>query len=132
MLPLQLLDWSQRSHARPDLALLDLIYLVYPTYEVTSIFPVWMTPFKAGGVRALTLDQYGDCANMAISAYQQSKCIITSNRVNSEVPVLSEGGKAGVSIGAILVFACLSIAGIWLYRRHQRNKRHEFYRMNDM
>ncbi|KAI8092141.1 uncharacterized protein B0P05DRAFT_524918 [Gilbertella persicaria] len=131
-----ILDWNQRSAARPDLALLDLIKLLYPDFSVASnsLFPLWFTPYnKVNQTRqVLTTDMYGGCQDIATNAFAQSQCTLGASIGSTFIPKadLSKEGKAGVSVGVVLFFA--GLAGLWLYRRYRLGKkRHHFYQMED-
>ncbi|CEG84907.1 hypothetical protein RMATCC62417_18650 [Rhizopus microsporus] len=59
-------DWTQRAAARPDMALLDLIHLLYPTMEMPSNnYPVWITRFSnTNGTEyehKMDASKYGTC-----------------------------------------------------------------------
>ncbi|KAI8987914.1 hypothetical protein BDF20DRAFT_852824 [Mycotypha africana] len=130
-------DWYQRSHARPDVALLDMIHWLHPEYviETTQTFPVWITGFE--GRTAVTEKDEGSCHNrmMASVAFDQSRCTIQSN-ANRRTMVRKAGSsvsaKAGISVGSIVFgFFCI-VVGIWLFRRYRRRqKRHAFYQMHE-
>ncbi|GAN11093.1 conserved hypothetical protein [Mucor ambiguus] len=133
-------DWFQRAAARPDLALLDLIKLFYPDFAITASsdiiqFPVWLTPFtnETTTGRVITSEVYGGCGDMASTAFAQSACTIggTSLSGGQYTKKLSTGETAGISVGTIMFVIVAACLGIWLYRRYRRQKRHNFYRMND-
>jgi ABC-type Fe3+-hydroxamate transport system substrate-binding protein len=129
------IDWSQRSAARPDLALLDLIKLFYPTFSIagTASFPVWLTPFPTIERRVMNEAIYGNCSNLAQSAYSQTACTIGGNGSSTyKKGDLSTGDKAGISVGAVLFIIIAALLSIWLFRRYRRNQRHNFYRMHDL
>ncbi|KAI8880441.1 hypothetical protein K501DRAFT_335412 [Backusella circina FSU 941] len=123
-------DWAQRSAARPDLALLDLVHLVYPDYSVPSGYPIWLESFESSTVpRSLS----GACTNVTESI-ALSSCTIQPyfHTTVDTTTTLTVPEKAGVSVGTILFVIILVIGGIWFYRRYRRKTRHNFYRMNDL
>jgi hypothetical protein len=134
------IDWSQRSVARPDLVLLDLIKHFHKSFEVPSdtafptLFPIWIQQFDTLNEtrRVMTEDIYGGCADITATAFEQSKCIISASDGALTKSDLSSGDKAGISVGAVLFVIVAVLLGIWLYRRHRRQKRHNFYRMHDL
>ncbi|CEP08543.1 hypothetical protein [Parasitella parasitica] len=100
-------DWFQRSAARPDLALLDLIKLFYPDFGIAASttvieFPVWLIPFnnETTPSRSITPELYGGCGNMANMAFSQSKCTIDGNSITGGqyTKKLSTGETAGISV----------------------------------
>lgn len=130
-------DWSQRSAARPDLALLDLIKLFYPSFTIAgqASFPVWLTPFPTMDSTRRTISQgnYDSCANVFASVKSQTACVIGGGNANTQYKQdLSSGDKAGISVGAVLFVIVAALAGIYFYRKYRRNQRHNFYRMNDL
>lgn len=77
---------------------------------------------------------YGNCNNLAQSAFTQTACALGGNGYSQikKATDLSTGDKAGISVGAVLFVIVAGLVGIWLYRRYRRNKRHNFYRMHDL
>lgn len=128
-------DWVQRSAARPDLALLDLIKLLYPKAVVAkeSMFPLWLAPFDSTERRTIEDATYGNCSSMATVAAEESLCYLANGESGTtHQPDLSSSGKAGISVGVVLFVLLTACVGTWLFRRHRRNQRHNFYRMNDL
>ncbi|KAG2212345.1 hypothetical protein INT47_001705 [Mucor saturninus] len=125
-------DWTQRSAARPDLALLDIVELLYPTFAVpdASEFPVWFTRFDKKEQRLIN-ESYGNCSSIITSAAKETACTIGTDG-GSHTRTLTSGGKAGVSVGVIIFVFLAAGLGLWLFRRYRRNKRHNFYRMNEL
>ncbi|GAA5802628.1 hypothetical protein HPULCUR_008101 [Helicostylum pulchrum] len=128
-------DWVQRSSARPDLALMDLIKLLYSSAEVPDkkIFPFWISQFEnvLDNRRIIQAESYGNCSSMMTTASAQAICYL-SDGGSIHQPDLTSGGKAGISVGVILFIILTACVGTWLFRRHRRNQRHNFYRMNDL
>jgi hypothetical protein len=116
--------------------LLDLIKLFYPAFKIASeaTFPVWLQPFNKINEtqRVITPDIYGGCADIAAAAFTQSQCTIGPSGGSVIKSDLSTGGKAGISVGAVLFVIIAALVGIWLFRRYRRQKRHNFYRMHDL
>ncbi|OBZ90050.1 hypothetical protein A0J61_01905 [Choanephora cucurbitarum] len=139
----QVSDWTQRSAARPDLALLDLIKLVYPDFSVPSndLFPIWLTPYNQVNEtrQVLTTDGYGGCQDISMRAFEQSECVLGASVGSTfiERPHLTEGGKAGISVGSIALFFIGVALALWAYRRYRRRQHsylsnHGFYKLEEM
>ncbi|KAI9485232.1 MAG: hypothetical protein EXX96DRAFT_544373 [Benjaminiella poitrasii] len=130
-------DWTQRATARPDLALLDLIKLLYPSFKVASdsTFPVWLVSYDKLNEtqRYMNSEIYGGCSDIASNAFAQSQCTLGASSHSDYIEPLSKGDKAGISVGTVVFVIIVTIGGIWLFRGYRRNKRkHQFYRMNEM
>lgn len=130
-----IIDWAQRSSARPDLALLDLIKLLYSAkVPDETLFPLWISQFEKvlDNRHTVQADSYGNCSSMMTTASAQTLCYLATGGGGVHQPDLTSGGKAGISVGVILFVILTACVGTWLFRRHRRNQRHNFYRMNDL
>ncbi|KAF7722660.1 hypothetical protein EC973_002870 [Apophysomyces ossiformis] len=124
-------DWPERSPVRPDLALLDMIHLFYPDYNKDYQF-TWVRNFAMlSDPRQINPSTYLACAN-PLAALNQANCVINDQFKPPNSPTqLSEGDKAGVSVGTIVFFFLVLGAGIFLFRRYRRRTRHRFYQMDN-
>ncbi|KAI9489599.1 hypothetical protein BDB00DRAFT_770406, partial [Zychaea mexicana] len=131
-------DWSQRSPARPDLALRDIIHMMYPTYQA-NYSSTWLRNFaKQDRPRQIADISYACDATDIISELQ---CAPEKFGVNQRqdsgdgghAHTLSAGGKAGISVGVIVAAVLAGLAAFFLWRRHRQVKASRtFYRMNDV
>lgn len=111
---------------------MDIVELLYPTFAVPDVtkFPVWFTRFDQNEQRLIN-ENYGNCSSIITSAAKETACTIGTDG-GSHTKTLTSGGKAGVSVGVIIFVILTACVGTWLFRRHRRNKRHNFYRMNEL
>ncbi|KAG0192948.1 hypothetical protein DFQ28_006979 [Apophysomyces sp. BC1034] len=122
-------DWPERSPVRPDLALLDMIHLFYPEYNKDYQF-TWVRNFITQS-HQIEASSYPACTNV-LAALTQASCTANDQFKAPEPPKkLSEGDKAGVSVGAIVFFLLALGAAILLFRRYRRRTRHRFYQMQE-
>lgn len=108
--------------------------MLYPTFIVpnASDFPVWFSRFDKNEHRLINAETYGNCSNMISSAYAETVCYIGTGGGSHTKTILTSGGKAGISVGVVIFVLLAAGLGIWLFRRYRRNKRHNFYRMNEL
>ncbi|KAF7730954.1 hypothetical protein EC973_001000 [Apophysomyces ossiformis] len=124
-------DWPQRSPARPDLALADLIHVAYPTYDPTYTF-AWMRNFaKLDSPRPYR--QCGQASSMPICVSHGFRNDNQTEANQGRQPTLSAGEKAGIAVGVIVVIlgAVGLIGGWWAYRRGLLQPNHTFYKMKE-
>lgn len=143
---LTVLDYAIRHYARPDLAIFDIIHMVYPTYG-RSYNLTWLLAFAQSG-RPLYVSNatYPSCTNPGVRIYT-IECVAARfdprNNATSNVPKpsnnpfihhgLSTGGKVGVAIGVIAAIAAISVIGTFVYRKTKHTqKERTFYRMQDL
>ncbi|KAG1153045.1 hypothetical protein G6F37_000068 [Rhizopus arrhizus] len=130
-------DWNQRAAARPDMVLLDIIHLLYPTtFNLpTNNYPVWISPYSNTNGTSFQhpVSHYGNCENMASSAFEDTVCSFSGYAGSiQDKPNLSAGDKAGISMGAIFGFIGACVVVYWLYKRYrQQRKRHQFYKLDE-
>lgn len=107
--------------------------MLYPAFAVPDAkdFPVWFTRFDTNEQRLINADTYGNCSSMLTSAYEETACSIGTGG-GSHTKTITSGGKAGISVGTIIIVLLAAGLSLWLYRRYRRNKRHNFYRMNEL
>ncbi|CEG66001.1 hypothetical protein RMATCC62417_02662 [Rhizopus microsporus] len=139
-------DYAIRHYARPDLAIFDIIHMVYPTYG-RSYNLTWLLAFAQSG-RPLYVSNatYPSCTNPGVRIYT-IECVAARfdprNNATSNVPKpsnnpfihhgLSTGGKVGVAIGVIAAIAAISVIGTFVYRKTKHTqKERTFYRMQDL
>ncbi|CDH56041.1 hypothetical protein RO3G_16336 [Lichtheimia corymbifera JMRC:FSU:9682] len=131
-------DWSQRSPARPDLALRDVIHMFAPTYEPDYQL-TWLRNFAKGDYTRQIADSGYQCN--ATEIVKKATCDAhkygSDSEAGDEVPSgghsLSTGGKAGISVGVIVFAIGAAVIAFFLYRRHRQVKASRpFYRMNDV
>ncbi|KAI8391381.1 uncharacterized protein BYT42DRAFT_556682 [Radiomyces spectabilis] len=135
-------DWPERSAARPDLVLRDMIQMAYPTYD-QQYRATWMRNFaKSTSVKTVSETTYPSCSDpikrltvCKSGVYKPSPSDTGDSGDNdSSNPKsgLSTGGKVGIAIGVIAGVAGAGVAGFFLYRRKQSSGTRPFYKMNDL
>jgi hypothetical protein len=136
-LTIYIVDWTQRAAARPDMALLDLMHLLYPTMEMPSNnYPVWITRFSnTNGTEyqhEIDASKYG-CGNITSNPFGDTKCSLNGHRGTIQAKPLTPGDKAGISVGTIIAGILAALAGVWLFKRYRRRqRRHQFYKMQEL
>ncbi|KAG1145100.1 hypothetical protein G6F37_009730 [Rhizopus arrhizus] len=139
-------DYPIRSPARADLAISDIIHMVYNTYE-PSYNMTWLRAF-AQSARAVYVSNatYPSCTNpyerllinpCSIAPFDpQNNNTITgpSDSKNSYVQHgLSTGGKVGIAIGVVAIVAIIIGARFYFYRKNNPSSDGRmFFRMRDM
>lgn len=141
-----ILDYAIRHYARADLAIFDIIHMVYPTYE-RSYNLTWLLAFARSGRPVYVSNaSYPSCTDPG-KRLNSIECVAAPfdprNNVTSNIPKpstnpfihhgLSTGGKVGVAVGVIAAIAAITVIGTFVYRKtkHTQNER-TFYRMQDM
>ncbi|KAH8553765.1 hypothetical protein BGW37DRAFT_270421 [Umbelopsis sp. PMI_123] len=144
-------NFPERYAARPDLALMDLISIQYPTFQNTYN-TTWLYNFAIGSSPQQFPSNY-TCNNPQIMLANQIACWVdepftppatqptptndtttgTGSGNSGQSGGLSSGSKAGIAIGVIAGVAALGGAGFWFYRRRKTSEpTHTFYKMEDI
>ncbi|KAI8384466.1 uncharacterized protein BYT42DRAFT_562620 [Radiomyces spectabilis] len=121
-------DWPQRSAARPDLALRDVIHMVYPGYSPYHQY-VWLRNFaKQDDSRLITKETYPTCHGMA-DTIMGDICVYRNffDQLRSSAPQ-----PPPVSFGALVFAIGVMIAMAVLYRRYYRQTKFQYYPMDDL
>ncbi|CAO3619013.1 unnamed protein product [Mucor fragilis] len=140
-------DWPIRHAARADLAIADVIHMVYSTYE-PDYEMTWLRAFaqmgKSGFISNTT---YPSCTNPAerlaldictLDAFKPNSTVDGTLHKSSNPNIesgLSTGGKVGVAIGVIVGVVAVSVIGVFGYRKYKyaaKPQEGTFYRMNDV
>lgn len=139
------IDWPIRHAARADLAIADVVHMVYSTYEPDYTM-TWLRAFaQMGDSKFISNASYPSCTNPA-ERIELDICSLNPFNPNHEVDRtpqpstnpqissgLSTGGKVGVSVGIVVGLAAFAVLGTFIYRRRSvKNKEGAFYKMNDM
>lgn len=146
------LDFPQRYASRPDLALLDVISLQYPTF-LNTYNGTWVYNFAIGSSPSIFPSNF-PCNNPNVMlnqficypdtpftppATQAAPTNETETEDNSNTSggeqssTLSGGSKAGIVIGVIGGVAALGGAAFWFYRRRKTSDpSHNFYKMDEI
>ncbi|ORE03464.1 hypothetical protein BCV72DRAFT_251825 [Rhizopus microsporus var. microsporus] len=132
-------DYAIRHYARPDLAIFDIIHMVYPTYG-RSYNLTWLLAFAQSG-RPLYVSNatYPSCTNPGERIYA-IKCVTAPfdprNNATSNVPKPSNNPfiQHGLSTGGVIAaVAAISVIGTFVYRKTKHTpKERTFYRMQDL
>ncbi|GAA5798900.1 hypothetical protein HPULCUR_004307 [Helicostylum pulchrum] len=134
-------DWPIRHSARADLAISDVIHMVYNTYE-PSYNMSWLRTFaqmkKPGFVSDVT---YPSCINPVprintnicnMGAFKPNSTDLNTINTATSSKGLSTGGIVGVSIGVIIGIAALVAFGVFKYKRRGKPVEGTFVKMNDI
>ncbi|CAG8476772.1 709_t:CDS:2 [Acaulospora colombiana] len=100
-------DWTERVRARPDLAILDLIAIQYPTY-LTSYSTTWLDNFsQSDQPNVITM---ADCTtdNQTVLTCEPQQ--FTGGQTNN--PTDKTGGNNKLQTKAILIIAFSVLAGL--------------------
>jgi len=146
-------DFPERYAARPDLALMDVIAMQYPTFQPSYAPLTWLYNF-AQTASPRTMSTNYTCGNAAAQITGQIVCVYnspftppstqlapsnetnsgSSNPSSSSDGGLSGGAKAGIAIGVIAGVAAIGGAGFlfWRRRRGGSEPTHNFYKMDDI
>ncbi|KAI7903022.1 uncharacterized protein BX663DRAFT_551878 [Cokeromyces recurvatus] len=148
-------DWSIRHHARADLALADIIHMVYSTYE-PSYNMTWLRAFaQADGPKFITNESYPSCsATSQMERLNLNRCTLQPfqpNKTNNDEIILEnqEGGsknssllsstssKVGVAIGVVVGITAIGVISFFAYQKRRVNRlkgkqEGRFYKMNDI
>ncbi|KAI9271946.1 hypothetical protein BDA99DRAFT_595260, partial [Phascolomyces articulosus] len=129
-------DWSQRSPARPDLALRDVIHMMYPTYQNEYSF-TWLRNFAKSDTPRQIVNIGYQCDATDIRNELQcdpNKMGVDQTQSGGGGDIhLSTGGKAGISVGVVVAAIIAGLAAFFFWRRHRQVKASRpFYRMNDV
>ncbi|KAI8380390.1 hypothetical protein BD560DRAFT_11803 [Blakeslea trispora] len=139
------IDWLIRHSARADLAISDIIHMVYNTYE-PSYNTTWIRSFaRLQSPVFITNTSYPSCTNTVQrwintcthGAFKPNSTMdgTSEKSVDSSTHSLSTGGKVGVAIGVVVGVAAIVIVGASVYRRRRfssQPKEGSFVRMNDI
>ncbi|CAO3630221.1 unnamed protein product [Cunninghamella blakesleeana] len=120
-------DWLQRSAARPDLVLTDIIHLHNPSYDNDYKY-VWLRNFAKGDhARMISKDNY-NCENLLI----MNTCKPTNGGgVDDDSKKYTYGkNNVGIIIG-LLAAAGLVSGGIMFYRNWKRQQTVEYFQLNN-
>lgn len=140
-------DWPVRHSARADLAIADVIHMVYNTYEPTYNM-TWLRGFALmRDPQFISNASYPSCTN-TVARIDINSCSIGAFKPGAKVPTspqtpesnedasdgLSTGGKVGVAVGVVVGVVVVAVAGTFMYRKkkHRANPEGTFVRMNDM
>jgi hypothetical protein len=140
------LDWSIRHSARADLAIADVIHMVYNTYEPTYTM-TWLRGFALLRKPVfISSDSYPSCTNV-VARIDTNSCFLGAFTPNGTVdtsPIkvpgldksdgLTTGGKIGVAVGVVVGAVIVAVVGTFIYRKrkHRANNEGTFVKMNDM
>ncbi|KAL0088703.1 hypothetical protein J3Q64DRAFT_1637659 [Phycomyces blakesleeanus] len=126
-------DWSERSIARPDLALTDAIHLLYPTYNPTYQF-TWLRNFaKADTPRTVSDSDYPSCSDVRLMLSQTCSSNPMFKEIKEEKEPLKPKEKAGISVGVIVFFVLLVVASVFIFRHfRQKSQKHQFIKMSEL
>ncbi|RUP43537.1 hypothetical protein BC936DRAFT_137037 [Jimgerdemannia flammicorona] len=141
-------DWSERSAARPDLALQDIIAIQYPTYQPNYQL-TWFRNFARGDSSQHTEDISTDCTSAStifgnwacsINPYTDPSTTFSISGIQSgsgsatadNASGLSPGAAAAIGLGASLGVAAVALVSYFGWRKHQSDPNHSFVRMEDM
>lgn len=147
-----LLDFPERYASRPDLALMDIVAMQYPTFQPSYIPLTWVYNFAQSATPHQMNSAY-ICGNAVAQISSQITCLSalnspfvppstqpaptnetsTENSSNTQSDGMSTGAKAGIAIGVIAGVAALGGAGFWFWRRKRGGEpSHNFYKMDDI
>ncbi|KAG2233888.1 hypothetical protein INT48_005229 [Thamnidium elegans] len=134
-------DWPIRHSARADLAISDVIHMVYNTYE-PSYNMNWLRTFaqmkRSGFVSSKT---YPSCTNpvprintniCSMGPFEPNSTDINAANTATSNKGLSTGGKVGIAIGVIIGVAALVAFGVFKYKRRGKPVEGTFVKMNDI
>ncbi|KAI8973278.1 hypothetical protein BDF20DRAFT_914748 [Mycotypha africana] len=145
-------DWPIRHAARADLAIADVIHMVYNTYEPTYNM-TWLRAFaQMEDSKFIKNTNYPTCSMNTTAVAERlnlNSCHINPFKPNTTISAspkhsnnhslnhnLSVGAKVGIAIGVIVGVAALAVIGTFAYRKIKytaaKNKEGAFYRMSDM
>ncbi|CAG8669350.1 9312_t:CDS:2 [Acaulospora morrowiae] len=131
-------DWSERAYARPDIFILDLIAIQYPTY-LSSYKTTWLNNFS--GSDEPTVITSANCTD----ATQSSVVLTCQSRAFTGDQTNSDTGSNGNTVGdsklktrsiLIIVFSVLAglmgiAAGVWLLLLAKRKYEERFFELKD-
>ncbi|KAG2174508.1 hypothetical protein INT44_006771 [Umbelopsis vinacea] len=144
-------NFPERYAARPDLALMDMIAIQYPTFQNTYN-TTWLYNFAIGS-SPHTMPANYECKDTLAMISNQIHCygdepftppatqVAPTNETETEdnsssgdqSSSLSTGSKAGIAIGVIAGVAALGGAAFLFYRkRPTAEPSHNFYKMDDI
>ncbi|KAI8341394.1 hypothetical protein BC941DRAFT_416734 [Chlamydoabsidia padenii] len=138
------LDWTERSPSRPDLAIQDIINVVYFSYD-KSYHWTWLRNFAKGENPRSTTTAYPSCTDMAkifaggckFGSYTPGDS--NNNQGSSDNTTgggngLSTGAKIGTIVGVIVVVVGIGcgIGFFFLKKKRQENPERTFYKMDDV
>ncbi|KAG2172902.1 hypothetical protein INT43_000252 [Umbelopsis isabellina] len=147
-------DYPERYAARPDIALMDVVAMQYPTFQ-PSYNMTWIYNFaQSGPVRQMSQLTNYTCGNANAMLQGITACdnlngdpfvppstqvaptndTETENSQSSAPQGLSAGSKAGIAVGVIAGVA--AVAGgaymFWRKRKTFSEPSHNFYKMDDI
>ncbi|KAI8584481.1 hypothetical protein K450DRAFT_608 [Umbelopsis ramanniana AG] len=147
-------NFPERYAARPDLALMDMIAIQYPTFQNTYN-TTWLYNFALGSSPQSFPANYV-CNNAYVMLTNQISCYLdepftppatqaaptnetetddggSNSSSGDQSSSLSSGSKAGIAIGVIAGVAALGGAAFWFYRRRPTAEpSHNFYKMDEI
>jgi hypothetical protein len=151
---LYLIDYPERYAARPDIALMDVVAMQYPTFQ-SSYNPTWIYNFaRSASVNQISQISNYSCGNpmgmlqgiTCTSNLNNNPFVPPSNQVvptndtetedtqSSASQGLSAGSKAGIAVGVVAGVA--AVAGgafvFWRKRKSFSEPSHNFYKMDDI
>ncbi|KAI8888801.1 hypothetical protein K501DRAFT_302211 [Backusella circina FSU 941] len=119
-------DWPIRQSARADLALSDVIHMVYKTYE-PSYTMTWLRAYaQMETSKFVTTAVYPSCTDPLVSLDVNQCTFDTSSEDSSgddqeqDAHVrkgLSTGGKIGIAVGVVVGVVLLLFIGLFSYRK---------------
>ncbi|CAM0140666.1 hypothetical protein VKS41_007920 [Umbelopsis sp. WA50703] len=147
-------DYPERYAARPDIALMDVVAMQYPTFQ-SSYNPTWIYNFaRSASVNQISQISNYSCGNpmgmlqgiTCTSNLNNNPFVPPSNQVvptndtetedtqSSASQGLSAGSKAGIAVGVVAGVA--AVAGgafvFWRKRKSFSEPSHNFYKMDDI
>ncbi|CEP19384.1 hypothetical protein [Parasitella parasitica] len=140
-------DWPIRHAARADIAIADVIHMVYNTYE-PDYEMTWLRAFaQMGKTTFVSNSTYPSCTNPAerlaldicsFEAFKPNATVDSRPHRSSNPNVqsgLSTGGKVGVAVGVVVGVVAISVVSLFAYKKHKYSAKPQegsFYRMNDV